>query len=712
MHKALQLIFVCIATSPIYAYAETSVRVESGHLSDETTCGGSWFGHQQPKENIFTECSGGTRYDEIDCCDLESHEPLYTQDRTITCEDGTHNCAVLVGEYNACSGPISSLIIDEQDNIYFWAGRWQLHSLDKNGNFRWRYELCNPEPDPLSGRIEDCRQRGVGDEDFGCWLWNTSSTMKSTVLDYHGILYFFAGDVLHAIDSNTGLLLFAQQVHLQGAVSTNTEYITIANGYNHGNLSVGWSAGGSLVLRPDGLIQAHALTSVIGTNNVEHSSHILLTLSRRGQVVERHTLPEHTNLDLATRALIAGLGEKDHYRTPFAVKFSNFSDPSQYIHSTWLGFLSEELKYEKYDHRLNINGLGTTDQDPSGELAISPNQDKVYMQGIDGAVMALDVHTGELRFVFKYPGTRTFRWQSRLTIDESGLIWAQSDPGPGIPTLLAFDPEYFWENPNLRDKYCRSPPLPGDDEYCVRYGRPESPIDYNAMSGVHFVAEGSGGGFSTPLLTQNRVYSSLQGLWAFDKLSGEKLWQFGSRTMGNAPGLLSDGTLVVPRGGNARIFLIRERDIVPRSLSAKSWSRPFHDNYQSNHASHPMIWDRTSEIPYPHPLDLPIPEPPPIDPIDEALDMGRKEVDLSGFNWPDLSNDTIDMKPVLSAQEDMESSTTDNLDMHHPPNTEPSKPLPPPSECTACTTTVPPCPPPLWGTFILIVAWGRRRTRK
>lgn len=189
-------------------------------------------------------------------------------------------------------------------------------------------------------------------------------------------------------------------------------------------------------------------------------------------------------------------------------------------------------------------------------------------------------------------------------------MWAISDPeNASTPTMMQLDVELLWDAPQVHDYLC---PWFSASEHCLQFSEPEQEyqIDYRDVPGVKFYLTGWRGSWSTPLLTRERIYAPIAGLWALDAQTKETVWRLGDRTMAAAPAMLSDGTLVVGQGIHGHIFFIREKDVAPTPLSEKSWSRAFHDNYQSNHLDHPMRWDRSEPEPYPHVSKLP-PIPPP-----------------------------------------------------------------------------------------------------
>ncbi len=99
-------------------------------------------------------CTDGIGYDSFDC-EISPDKLVTEGSDNLT---GTNNwpcrgeldcpCEV-TGAYQTCGGVIWSMMVDDSDNLYFWTARGRLHSVDKDGAFRWRFELCAPEPDYL-----------------------------------------------------------------------------------------------------------------------------------------------------------------------------------------------------------------------------------------------------------------------------------------------------------------------------------------------------------------------------------------------------------------------------------------------------------------------------------------------------------------------------------------------------------------------------------
>ena len=593
---------------------------EPGKRPDGTHCSLGWLGAHPPVGDIFTACVGGVQNTPLECCKMSAEEPTHTIDRTIHCEDGSTDCAEIVGEYNACAGPFSSLVVDEEDNVYFWAGRWQLHSLDKRGNFRWRFELCRPETERNALTLNRC-DSGEETYELTCRSANETATMKSMVLDYHGTLYFFSGDVLYGLDSKTGEVLVEQELFIPGAKTNPGEMVEVANGDSQPYSRDSYQSGGSLVLRPDGLLQAPYTVRAINYEPklFEQPEYGLLTLTRNGNVLEvERPFPAQTNVDV-NYVQVAGWQDSDvhHLAYGFARHYKHYklrpaNDPSKPEADTAprFGVLGEGGNDAAFRESVTYQGGSKLYAGAFRSVAISPNKKRAYYLSQNGAVVAQDLKTGEVRIIFKYPGNNTFTWQSRVTFDEDGYLWAISDPeNASTPTMMQLDVELLWDAPQVHDYLC---PWFSASEHCLQFSEPgqEYQIDYRDVPGVMFYLTGWRGSWSTPLLTRERIYAPIAGLWALDAQTKETVWRLGDRTMAAAPAMLSDGTLVVGQGIHGHIFFIREKDVAPTPLSEKSWSRAFHDNYQSNHLDHPMRWDRSEPEPYPHVSKLP-PIPPP-----------------------------------------------------------------------------------------------------
>lgn len=100
-------------------------------------------------------CTEGTKTEPLTCTNcVNSYFP--ERDENIEWANDS-DCVRLVGKYMACGGPMTPFLVDDDDNVYFWAGRWKLHAIDKRGNLRWRFDLCEPFDDELCKRDpEEC----------------------------------------------------------------------------------------------------------------------------------------------------------------------------------------------------------------------------------------------------------------------------------------------------------------------------------------------------------------------------------------------------------------------------------------------------------------------------------------------------------------------------------------------------------------------------
>src|SRR5690554_1877548 len=101
-------------------------------------------------------CEEG-RTTEIPTCKNCTRSWKPEREEKIECKD-PDDCVQLASKFMACAGPVGPFAVDDDDNIYFWAGRWTLHSLDSQGNLRWRYKFCNPPEDSLCTAVpDDCQ---------------------------------------------------------------------------------------------------------------------------------------------------------------------------------------------------------------------------------------------------------------------------------------------------------------------------------------------------------------------------------------------------------------------------------------------------------------------------------------------------------------------------------------------------------------------------
>jgi len=651
------------ASALVCLFVSSSLWAQEGYTPgkrpDGYFCSSGWLGAHPPVGDIFTQCAGGTQLSPLECCEQDLHEPVYTVDRTIHCEDGSTDCAEIVGEYNACAGPFSSLVVDEEDNVYFWAGRWQLHSLDKRGNFRWRFELCRPETERNALTLDRC-DSGEETYELTCRTANETATMKSMVLDYHGTLYFFSGDVLYGLDSKTGEVLVEQKLFIPGAQTNPGEMVLVANGDMQPYSRNSYQSGGALVLRPDGLLQAPYIVRSVNYEPklFEQPEYGLLTLTRNGNVLEvERPFPAQTNVDVSYMQVVGWQDTEQQHHLAYSVDrgykhydLSPESEPSNPKADTAprFGVLGEGGNDAAFRESTTYQGGSKLHARAFRSVAISPNKKRAYYLSQNGAVVARDVKTGEVRIIFKYPGNNTFTWQSRVTFDEDGHLWAISDPeNASTPTMMQLDVELLWDAPQVHDYLC---PWFSASEHCVQFSEPgqEYQIDYRDVPGVMFYLTGWRGSWSTPLLTRERIYAPIAGLWALDAQTKETVWRLGDRTMAAAPAMLSDGTLVVGQGIHGHIFFIREKDVAPTPLSAKGWSRAFHDNYQSNHLDHPMRWDRSKPEPYPHVRTLPpVPQPP----APEEMELEGMEIDAFEQMEPDVEMGLVPNPPVPPPRE-------------------------------------------------------------
>jgi len=571
--------------------------------AEEVKCSLGGFGHEQNITPVKVSCEPTIHHVPRTCCDLDSKEPYYSRDRSFVCEDGSQDCIEIINEYNSCAGPIGPFIVDEQDNVYFWSGRGHLHSLDKDGKLRWRFEFCEKDTF-FSQMLEQCKD--LEDSSVECTATRTAAFIYSTVMDYHGTLFFFAGSYLYALDSQSGELIHRTQI--EHPELGEDEKLIVSNGVLQSNSSQTHFRGGDMVLTPEGLIYATyiILKRKEGSSGKTALSKGTMTLDRRGNV----------------KSYSAKAGEGT-YGSAHLIGFNR---------DEYLSIIDDEVFHN--DSHVDITPVTSNRQDRYGSYAngIQGNSaistdGKAYFLSADGYINAMDMATREVKSIFKMPGLNDFSWHNKITLDEENNLWLIADPRYVFtPVAMHLDTSLLWETPQLLDTYC--PRRVHENSvlahHCSEnYLKPEEyTINYEEVPGVtHYVA-GWGGAFSTPLIGQKNIYLGIGGLHVYDRAHKHKVWQFGMRTPATAPAMLSDGTIVVGQSSNGRVFFLKERDTDSPVLS--SWPRANHDNYMSRHRDHPHRWDRSGKEPYKKVTELMYVEKQPTPDMGEmnASDMG------------------------------------------------------------------------------------------
>lgn len=597
----------------IFIIIVTTFSASFAHANEAPSwCSFGWLGFNN--EEVSSQCKGGRQSTQLTCCNTDKSKyicssqlndctDLYNKDRSFECDDKTTNCASLTAEYNTCSGPISPFLIDDEDNVYFWSGQWQLHSLDSKGKLRWRYELCAPEEHSHSKFIDQCRQSNGIDQI--CRWTNELSFIPSTVMDYYGVVYFILSNYLYAIDSKSGMMIFKNKINAPEPKKRAS--LQISGGILTGNSPSG-SNFGDLVLHPDGTLSASYVIDRFDYENKsydlyndkdnESNNNAVLKMTRKGDVLkfdENHQTDG--NYEVYTSNII---GAED--------SIAQVVLASTRLENKGASLINVNNELYQYPKKFN-SSFGFWSNNPMGSVAVGYDNKYLISLSVHGGVVAFNLKTKEAKTVFKAPGSHTFSWQNRPVFDDEGYLWLQADPKEvAQPILFQLDIDTLWKKPFLDDVFC---PDAFKEQECERLQSEATPIDYTKVPGVLFVQTkgDAGGGYSTPLLTKERVYAPLGGLWAFDTKTKKRVWRFGSRTMATAPALLSDGTIVVGQGTAGRVFFIKEKDLKPTPLSKNSWQRAYHDNYHSNHSEHPLRWDRTKPAPYPPVQELPDPKP-------------------------------------------------------------------------------------------------------
>ncbi len=503
-------------------------------------------------------CSEG-RTTEMPTCANCTNSWFPERDEKIVCEDSS-DCVELVGKYMACGGPITPFVVDDDDNIYFWAGRWNLHSLDSRGNLRWRFNFCNPPEDSLCmSDPDECRP--------------SVARMVPMVMDYHGTLYFFIGNVFYAINSD-GELLLKHRVEIPGTDPVPRSYLKIAGGPQDTGANLWANGTGAPVLHEDGHLTV-AFHTVVPEVTDEVMPAGVLEISRTGEVLNtgdfmwESETPEFLSMQRLTATSDGQLGLAG--RVGYGLGKATFFALSD-LEPVWRTELPKDFGMESiWDY-----------DEIRPDLAVGP-EDRIYGGSRFGAIYGFDVGEQVKKRLFNFHSEEGFSWQNRPIISADGTMYVSYRHQPLGPSLLwALDTTELWNNPVPE----RSEP-----------GLPADPDDY---PGVLWRRIYSGaGGWSTPVLARNgRLYDAMGGIGALDPETGKEIWRFGERTMASAPTILSDGTIVVGQGITGRVFFLKE-DTPNGSMADEGWPTAMHDRYLSNNAAHPFRWDRSGEPPYP-----------------------------------------------------------------------------------------------------------------
>lgn len=569
-------------------------------------------------------------------CDRCSWFP--DRDEAIHCADEA-DCVELVGKYMACGGPIGPFVVDDQDNVYFWSSRWNLHSLDKRGNLRWRFDLCEPAEDPMCQYDPDTCD-------------GEHTRIPSMVMDYHGTLYFFIGDVLYAISSD-GELLLRHRVAVPDVELAEHWSLSIASGAVDYQGGYWLSVAGSPVLHSNGTLSVAYAAQGRATGDTIPTG--VITTSRTGRVLETgHYLWKQEPKRAVGRSNLVGTRSGDllYFGSSSAMPFDGSWDSTGVAH-----LLEDHQPVWETSQPLDFPTIGQLPSDYlSADLAVDEGG-RIYGVTDHGAVYAFDpeTHTQKRIFNIQHPGSVT--WQNRPTVAPDGTLYFVTATRTG-GFLWALDTEELWRNPvPERTNYQWMP----------------NPANY---AGLKWRRVYSGdGGWSTPAIAANgRVYTAQGGIAAHDGQTGDTIWQFGERTMASAPTILSDGTLVVGQGITGRVFFLKED--TPNGGHAQSgWPLPRHDRYMSNNAQHPFRWDRSGQAPY-EPLDELLAEEPPCwnladwdaeecgpkpepryrtEPPADAGDVGGSDGDADGGVSTDVAQKDVD----ADANRDTPPSTPD-----------------------------------------------------
>jgi hypothetical protein len=466
-------------------------------------------------------------------------------------------------------------VIDDDDNLYFFTARGRLHSLDKQGKFRWRMDFCNAPPGQYGGIPQHMR----------------TSLEYPLVMDYHGTLYFFIGDVLYGV-SGDGEVLLQRRVLLPGLqpdplLRKYREDTDPEETFNYEQLIFGWSF----------LSDTQSLTPVL---DVEGRLYV-------GFVAGGGTF---TNKAKRGYAQLDRLGNVLSHYMGYSGDWSPLVGDSQ---GRVIGLIT--------------NGFDPKDEAPCDNSSVGKDKSFVVtyepesgwarqrvswraffwvtypVVGANGspyAFSAQDFGVRPVRYglddkivplapIAYYPSNDGARItaSNQVIVDRNGYMYVERDLGfsTGIG-LVAFDPVKMEAEADPKVYLLEQK----DKGYLWGLDLPVVAMNYG-----------------TPVLTAaGNLYAPMANRIIALKLSAggaapEVLWKYTADggVYPTAMHVLSDGTLVI---GNSEgmLYFVKEKGIENGGLDTQAaWPRPYHDNYRSNNASHPIKWDRTKPAPYP-----------------------------------------------------------------------------------------------------------------
>jgi hypothetical protein len=475
----------------------------------------------------------------------------------------------LVGKYNFCGGRMYPAVIDDDDNLYFFTARGRLHSLDKQGKFRWRMDFCNAPPAQYGG----VAQQYLTAQEY------------PLVMDYHGTLYFFIGDVLYGV-SQDGEVLLQRRVIVPG-------------------------------IQPDPLLQKYGEDTdysyeemIYGVGNEVQIPAIAPVLDTQGRLYVAFRFHGYDT----PRSLIAGYVQLDRLGAVLSYSWDYWGETHSLVGDREGRVVATEVNY------YSAAGKGPCDDvTPSRVKHLVVYDDGTKWKrssmdwqpawlsspvvGVNGQAYGLSSEHGGVKpvrygaqgdYVKLAPiastsetDRSTITWSNYPIADRDGYMYVVRDLGfsTGIG-LVAFDPVKAEAEANPEVSLLDQPGkgyLWGLNLNLVvmNYGSPVL-----TAGGYMYVPFGTG-------------------IMALKLKTGgaepELAWRY------NAPGgayptamhVLSDGTLVIG-SSEGMLYFLKEKDIENGGLDTQAaWPRPYHDNYRSNNASHPIKWDRTKPAPYP-----------------------------------------------------------------------------------------------------------------
>ncbi|MCU0661788.1 MAG: hypothetical protein MUC50_05615, partial [Myxococcota bacterium] len=441
-------------------------------------------------------------------------------------------------------------VIDDQDNLYFWTARGRLHSVDKRGKLRWRLDLCDAGPP-----------------------YDKVFTPKELpmIMDFHGTLYFFVGDELYGVRGSDGKVLLQRRIIIPGVRPDPrgaAENLTMAEGER---VTFFQYHGLAPVLGADGTLYAAFQLSGSGERIVSSG---YLHLSRLGDA-----LAVFTRQGLVSVDSIVGdhKGRVIGSHTEVRVVSGQLCDEDAEEQSVRVVSVIAEEGWTQRDGNQELHGR------------VVSKTGMVY--SVDGRLFQYSADTPSKRLVdiaSQDVDSSEINAFNRPVMDRDGFIYVTRDQGYSTGVgLIALDPVKIEAGVTDPKAYLLTMPNAPGYLWGLR-------VPYPALNAT------------TPVITKSGIlYTALGGsLLALQLKEGGAqptvTWEY------IAPGglypttmhVLSDGTLLIGDDSGWLYFLRDGIDNGGLDTQA-AWPRPYHDNYRSNNASHPMKWDRAKPAPYP-----------------------------------------------------------------------------------------------------------------